>query len=48
MKRHTQHYFDLNPRPSAWGLIRAGLGYLGLVVYGAGVVYLATVVLFSF
>jgi hypothetical protein len=47
MNRHSQHYLDLNPEPSAASLLIAGAKYLALTVYAAGVVYLSVVVLFS-
>jgi hypothetical protein len=48
MKRHTQTYFDLNPKPSAKGLLWQGVKALAYTVNAAAVVYLLTVLLFSF
>jgi hypothetical protein len=48
MNRHTQHYLGLNPQPTAKRLILECAYWLGYVVYGAGMVYLLTVLLFSF
>ena len=47
MNRHSQHYLELNPEPSATSLLLAGAKYLALTVYAVAVVYLATIVLFS-
>ena len=46
--RHTQNYFDLNPKPKPGGLIVQGLKFLGYAVWALVVVYVFTVVLFSF
>lgn len=43
MKRHTQTYFDLNPKPSAKRALYSGLLYLCYTLYGALVVYFLTV-----
>jgi hypothetical protein len=48
MKRHTQTYFDLNPKPSAKGLLWQGVKAIAYTVYAAAVVYLLTVIVFSF
>lgn len=48
MSKHTQHYLELNPQPTAKRLILECAYWLGYVVYGAGMVYLLTVLLFSF
>lgn len=47
MNRHTQSYFDLNPEPSTWALLRSGLSYSLTVCAAALVVYLLTVFAFS-
>jgi hypothetical protein len=43
MNRHTLHYFDLNPKPSTWALLRSGLSYCLTLCATAAVVYLLTV-----
>jgi hypothetical protein len=48
MKRHTQTYFDLNPKPSAKGLLWQGVKALALAIYAVAFVYLLTAILFSF
>ena len=48
MSRHTQTYFELNPEPSVKGLLWQGVKAFALTVYAAAVVYLVTVILFSF
>ena len=48
MNRHTQSYFELNPEPSAASLFWRGVKYIALTVYALGVVYLLTVIVFSF
>ena len=48
MNRHTQTYFDLNPKPSAKGLLWQGVKYKALMLYAVGFVYSLTVLLFSF
>ena len=48
MRNHTQSYFDLNPKPTAWALLASGLKYLGLVAWAALTVWALTFVLFSF
>lgn len=48
MNRHSLHYLDLNPEPTAKSLFFKGLSYVAQVVWAAAVVYLSVVVLFSF
>jgi hypothetical protein len=48
MQRHTQHYFDLNPKPSAWALLAQGLQYVALAAWGALCVWGLTFIVFSF
>lgn len=48
MRNHTQSYFDLNPKQSAKGLLWQGVKALAYTVNAAAVVYLFTVILFSF
>ena len=48
MNRHTQTYFELNPEPSAKGLLWRGVKYIALMLYAVGFVYGLTVLLFSF
>jgi hypothetical protein len=48
MRNHTQSYFDLNPKPSAWALLAQGLQYVALVAWAALTVWALTFVLFSF
>jgi hypothetical protein len=48
MRNHTQSYFDLNPKPTAWALLASGLKYLGLAAWAVLTVWGLTFVLFSF
>jgi hypothetical protein len=48
MNKHTQSYFDLNPKPSCWRILRESVSWFFYAMYAAAVVYLVTIVLFSF
>jgi hypothetical protein len=48
MSQHSQHYVQLYPEPTAKSLILKGLSYVAQVVWAVAVVYLVTVILFSF
>jgi hypothetical protein len=45
MNKHSQHYLELNPEPS---LFWAGVRFIAYAINAVAVVYLTTVVLFSF
>lgn len=48
MKRHTQTYFDLNPKPTARKIVLDALLWAGYALYAVGMVYFTTIMLFSF
>jgi hypothetical protein len=48
MRNHTQSYFDLNPKPTAWALLASGLRFVALAAWAALCVWGLTFVLFSF
>jgi len=48
VKNHSQSYFDLNPKPSAWAMLAKGLQYAALAAWAALCVWGLTFVLFSF
>lgn len=48
MNKHSLSYYDLNPKPTLWALLRSGLAYVAYLVWAVAVVYGLTVFAFSF